>query len=198
MKKLDNTVVPPNPFSCKVRIIGGKFRGQNINFSNSEDLRPTGNRIKETLFNWLAVPIIDSNCLDLFAGSGSLSIESVSRGAFSATMIEKNNSAFLALKRNCSHLGIENVTIIKADAKKWLAEHKNLKPFDLIFLDPPFSSNLLTSCCSLLEKNGLLAENAHIYVETDRSYSAFIIPSNWQLLKEKTSGQVSYRLYKRI
>ncbi len=180
----------------KVRIIGGKLRGQNLIFADTEGLRPTGNRIKETLFNWLTPSIITgSNCLDLFAGSGSLGVEAVSRGAFSVTMVEKNHSAFTVLKSNCSCLDMENVTIIKADALKWLAEKNNFRPFDVVFLDPPFDSNLLTVCCSLLEANDLLAKKSYIYIETDQSRLAPIIPTEWKLLKEKISGQVAYKLY---
>ena len=180
----------------KVRIIGGKLRGQNLIFADTEGLRPTGNRIKETLFNWLTPSIITgSNCLDLFAGSGSLGVEAVSRGAFSVTMVEKNHSAFTVLKSNCSCLDMENVTIIKADALKWLAEKNNFRPFDVVFLDPPFDSNLLTVCCSLLEANDLLAKKSYIYIETDQSLLAPIIPTEWKLLKEKISGQVAYKLY---
>ena len=180
----------------KVRIIGGKLRGQNLNFADIEGLRPTGSRIKETLFNWLTPSIIvGSNCLDLFAGSGSLGVESVSRGAFSVTMIEKNHSAFTALKSSCSCLDMENVTIIQADALKWLTEKNDSRPFDVVFLDPPFDSNLLTACCSLLEENGLLAKKSYIYVETNQSRLAPMIPTDWKLLKEKISGQVAYKLY---
>ena len=180
----------------KVRIIGGKLRGQNLIFADTEGLRPTGNRIKETLFNWLTPSIITgSNCLDLFAASGSLGVEAVSRGAFSVTMVEKNHSAFTVLKSNCSCLDMENVTIIKADALKWLAEKNNFRPFDVVFLDPPFDSNLLTVCCSLLEANDLLAKKSYIYIETDQSRLAPIIPTEWKLLKEKISGQVAYKLY---
>ncbi|MFT7267387.1 MAG: 16S rRNA (guanine966-N2)-methyltransferase [Porticoccus sp.] len=180
----------------KVRIIGGKLRGQNLNFVDTEGLRPTGNRTKETLFNWLVPSIIvGSNCLDLFAGSGSLGVESVSRGAFSVTMVEKNHSAVTALESNCSCLDIKNVTIIKADAIKWLAKKNDSRPFDVVFLDPPFDSNLLTACCSLLEENGLLAKKSYIYIETDQSLLAPIIPTDWKLLKEKISGQVAYTLY---
>ena len=110
-------------------------------------------------------------------------------------MIEKNHSAFTALKSSCSFLDMENVTIIQVDALKWLTEKNDSRPFDVVFLDPPFDSNLLTACCSLLEENGLLAKKSYIYVETDQNRLAPIIPTDWKLLKEKISGQVAYKLY---
>ena len=90
---------------------------------------------------------------------------------------------------------MENVTIIQVDALKWLTEKNDSRPFDVVFLDPPFDSNLLTACCSLLEENGLLAKKSYIYVETDQNRLAPIIPTDWKLLKEKISGQVAYKLY---
>jgi|TARA_B110000503_G_scaffold35642_1_gene58254 16S rRNA (guanine966-N2)-methyltransferase len=198
LKHSDNQKFLSKKSNNKVRIIGGKLRGRNLNFSDTEGLRPTGNRIKETLFNWLTPYIIvGSNCLDLFAGSGSLGVESVSRGALSVTMVEKNHSAFAVLKRNCSCLNMENITIVEADALKWLTEKNDSKPFDVVFLDPPFDSNLLTACCSLLAANDLLAKKSYIYIETDQSRLAPITPTDWRLLKEKTSGQVAYKLYYR-
>lgn len=197
MKSLKNTTFLVNKTSNQVRIIGGNFRGQKITFSNSQGLRPTGNRIKETLFNWLASSILNSNCLDLFAGSGSLGIESISRGAKSVTMIEKNRSAFVAIKKSCSRLGIKDISLVETDSMKWLAHKNDLESFDVVFLDPPFDSDLISSCCELLEKNLFLAKSAYIYIETTRNHRILTVPDNWKLVKEKNTGQVAYKLYLR-
>ena len=197
LKNLKNKTFLVDKTSNQVRIIGGNFRGQKITFSNNQGLRPTGSRIKETLFNWLALSILDSNCLDLFAGSGSLGIESISRGAKSVTMIEKSRSAFAAIKNSCSRLGIKDVSLVETDSMGWLTHKNNLKSFDVVFLDPPFDSDLISSCCELLEKNLFLAKSAYIYIETTRNHPIINVPDNWKLLRGKNTGQVAYKLYLR-
>jgi 16S rRNA (guanine966-N2)-methyltransferase len=185
----------------QLRIIGGKWRGQKLSFANVEGLRPTGDRIRETLFNWLTPVISGAHCLDLFAGSGVLGIEALSRGASRATLIEKNSTAITLLQQSCTQLNADNADIVQADTLHWLAqfkttvsEPKNL--FDVVFLDPPFATELLQPCCDLLEQYGLLANNAYIYIETDSQQPAPITPPSWNPLREKTSGQVTYRLYR--
>ena len=185
----------------QLRIIGGKWRGQKLSFANAEGLRPTGDRIRETLFNWLTPVISGAHCLDLFAGSGALGIEALSRGAMSATLIEKNRTAITLLQQSCAQLHADNADIVQMDALDWL---KNTKPssqkptklFDVVFLDPPFTTELLQPCCDLLQQHGLLANNAHIYIEMDSQQSAPITSPSWNPLREKTSGQVTYRLYR--
>lgn len=197
MKNLNNPTFSQNKSNNQVRINGGSLRGQKIIFSNTSGLRPTGNRIKETLFNWISQHVQNSNCLDLFSGSGSLGIESVSHGARSVTMIEKDYFAFLAIKNSCSRLNIKNATIIEADAVKWISEESNKTTFDLVFLDPPFMSDLVPVCCEILEKNKLLSSPCYIYVETTKKKKGLCVPENWILLKDKVTGQVAYKLYLR-
>ena len=197
MKNLNNPTFLQNKSNNQVRINGGSLRGQKIIFSNTTGLRPTGNRIKETLFNWISQHVQNSNCLDLFSGSGSLGIESVSHGARSVTMIEKDYFAFLAIKNSCSRLNIKNATIIEADAVKWSSEESNKTTFDLVFLDPPFMSDLVPVCCEILEKNKLLSSPCYIYVETTKKKKGLCVPENWILLKDKVTGQVAYKLYLR-
>ncbi|MDX2463139.1 MAG: 16S rRNA (guanine(966)-N(2))-methyltransferase RsmD [Porticoccus sp.] len=185
----------------QLRIIGGKWRGQKLSFANAEGLRPTGDRIRETLFNWLAPVISGAHCLDLFAGSGALGIEALSRGALSATLIEKNRAAITLLHQSCTQLHADNADIVQIDALDWLnntkpSRLKSTKLFDVVFLDPPFATELLQPCCDLLQQHGLLANNAYIYIETDSQHSTPVTPTSWIPLREKTSGQVTYRLYR--
>lgn len=180
----------------QVRIIGGQWRGRKLHFNEVAGLRPTGDRIRETLFNWLTPWIDGAKCLDLFAGSGALGIEALSRGAAEATLIEKHSQAAENLRRNCAQLKADDARIIQADTLGWLANSSPDQPFDIVFLDPPFSTDLLQPCCELLQKPGLLATGSLIYLETDRSQPLPEISPTWELLREKTAGQVSYRLYR--
>ncbi|WP_438951865.1 16S rRNA (guanine(966)-N(2))-methyltransferase RsmD [Porticoccus sp.] len=180
----------------QVRIIGGQWRGRKLHFNEVAGLRPTGDRIRETLFNWLTPSIAGANCLDLFAGSGALGIEALSRGAARATLVEKHRQAADNLRRNCLLLKADTAEIVQADTLDWLANTSPVYPFDIVFIDPPFSADLLQPCCALLQKPGLLATNGLIYLETNRHQPLPGIPPTWELLREKTAGQVSYRLYR--
>ncbi|PHS73979.1 MAG: 16S rRNA (guanine(966)-N(2))-methyltransferase RsmD [Porticoccus sp.] len=180
----------------QVRIIGGQWRGRKLQFNDVAGLRPTGDRIRETLFNWLTPWIDGARCLDLFAGSGALGIEALSRGAAEVTLIEKHPQAAENLRDNCARLKADDARIIQADTLVWLTNNSPDKPFDIVFLDPPFSSDLLQPCCELLQKPGLLATGSLIYLETDRYQPLPEISPTWELLREKTAGQVSYRLYR--
>ena len=183
----------------QLRIIGGSWRGQKLSFADVDGLRPTGDRIRETLFNWLAPVINGAHCLDLFAGSGALGFEALSRGAASATLIEKDQTAFTLLQQSQRQLQTTDTEIINADALQWLtnnAQAMSDKTFDVVFLDPPFAKDLLQPCCDLLQQH-LLTQGTYIYIETDRQQPAPTTPADWHLLKEKTAGQVCYRLYHR-
>ena len=180
----------------QVRIIGGQWRGRKLHFNEVAGLRPTGDRIRETLFNWLAPWIDGARCLDLFAGSGALGIEALSRGAAEVTLIEKHPQAAENLRGNCVQLRADDAKVIQADTLVWLASSSPDQPFDIVFLDPPFSTDLLQPCCELLQKPGLLAASSLIYLETDRAQPPPAMPPSWELLREKTAGQVSYRLYR--
>ncbi|PHQ58588.1 MAG: 16S rRNA (guanine(966)-N(2))-methyltransferase RsmD [Porticoccus sp.] len=180
----------------QVRIIGGQWRGRKLHFNEVAGLRPTGDRIRETLFNWLAPWIGGARCLDLFAGSGALGIEALSRGAAETTLIETHPQAAENLRDNCTRLKADDAKIIRTNTLIWLANSSPDQPFDIVFLDPPFSSDLLQPCCELLQRPGLLATGSLIYLETDRYRPLPETPPTWELLREKTAGQVSYRLYR--
>jgi len=179
------------------RIIGGEWRSRRLSFPGIEGLRPTTDRVKETVFNWLSGEIEGAKVLDLFAGSCSLGFEALSRGAESLTAIEKDRSAAQAIRDNLNLLKGE-AEVIQNDAIAWLKQNANEQtgsPFSLIFLDPPFRQGLLDSCLELLENSAILEPNALIYLELEQERRDLLVPSGWQLLKEKSAGQVSYRLY---
>jgi 16S rRNA (guanine966-N2)-methyltransferase len=185
----------------KIRIIAGKYKGRKLPVLMAEGLRPTTDRVKETVFNWLMPYISQANCLDCFAGSGGLGFEALSRGADQVTLVELNRSAAKQLLANKELLQADNLTVVHSDALVFLKEGflkpssaaSETKPFDLVFLDPPFRLQLVEQAAQLLNHCGL-AEDALIYVEMEAE-SEQVMPENWQLLKEKLAGQVSYQLY---
>ena len=175
-----------------VRIIAGKYRGRKLPVVLADGLRPTTDRVKETVFNWLMPYIQDSHCLDCFAGAGGLGFEALSRGANQVTFVELNKSAVKQLKQNQLLLAAENAQIVQADCLSFLKNTQ--QTFDLIFLDPPFRQQLVEQSAALLNDGGL-QDKALIYVEMENDNNHQIIPAQWQLLKEKVAGQVVYRLY---
>ena len=182
--------------SC--RIIGGKWRGRKISFDDAEGLRPTTDRIRETVFNWLQPYVYQSFCLDCFAGSGVLGFEALSRGAEKVVFIDSNSNTVKNLKQNRHQLDAAAAVIFHDDAFSWLqAASQNQRTeqrFDMVFLDPPFHSGLLEQSCALLNSSGVLAEDAIIYVE--HAVNADVtLPDNWFCLKQKTAGQVAYKLF---
>lgn len=192
-----NNATPQNGF---VRIISGKWRGRKLPVKNAQGLRPTTDRIKETVFNWLAADLYQAKCLDVFAGSASLGLEALSRQAQHATFLELNKDAAAQIKQNFALLKIDNATLHHTDALDYLSyknpqNQKNI--FDIVFIDPPFRKGLLNNVIELLEQNDWLAENAYIYVEAEKELETPIVPQHWYLLKEKQAGQVSFRLYQR-
>jgi len=182
----------------RLRIIGGDWRGRRVEFAAVEGLRPTGDRIRETLFNWLMAVVPGAHCLDLFAGSGALSFEALSRGAESATLIDQSKLVTNELRTQLQILKCENATVINGNSIRWLEKQRSTsKQFDLIFLDPPFHKGLLNQSLSLLEDNELLKPDAMIYIESESNLSSLDIPINWTLHREKNSGQVTCSLYQR-
>jgi len=178
-----------------IRIISGQYRGRKLPVQDVTGLRPTTDRVKETVFNWLMTDIRDAKVLDCFSGSGGLGFEALSRFAKSATFLELDQGAAKQLKENLQTLKIENAQLIVGDTLK-LLETLNEK-FDLVFVDPPFRQELAQISCQKLEDFSLLSENALIYLEIENDLKGFKAPNNWQLIKEKNAGQVSYRLYQR-
>ncbi|KHN57440.1 16S rRNA methyltransferase [Dickeya fangzhongdai] len=178
----------------QIRIIGGQWRGRKLPVPDSPGLRPTTDRVRETLFNWLAPVIAQSRCLDCFAGSGALGLEALSRYAAHATLLEAERNVARQLTQNLSLLGADNAEVVNADTLQWLAKPAP-QPYDVVFLDPPFRRGLLDDTLRLLEAGDWLAEEAWIYIETEAENRTLAIPSTWTLHREKTAGQVSYRLY---
>ena len=177
-----------------VRIIAGRWKGRRIAVP-AEGVRPTGDRIRETLFNWLSPYLSSARCLDLFAGSGALGIEALSRGANSAVFVEKSRPAARSLSDFLITLGCRSAEVIAADATRLnLAE---VGPFDVVFLDPPFDGPQIADLCKLLETAGTLAASAFIYMEMPRRQQLPALPSDWTVEKEKTAGQVRYALASR-
>lgn len=186
---------PPRSRPNTVRIIGGSWRGRRLSFVDAPGLRPTPDRVRETLFNWLQPHIEGARCLDLFAGSGALGLESLSRGARSAVLLEANPSVASHLKAQAATLGASDARIERADALQFLACAGEC--FDVVFIDPPFSADLWARAAALLEKGGWLAPGALIYVESPARDKQTRLPESWELLKDKTAGDVRYRLLRR-
>lgn len=178
-----------------VRIISGQWRGRKLPVHNVEGLRPTTDRVKETLFNWLAQDIYQSKCLDLFAGSGGLSFEALSRGAESVTMLELDKKAANQLEQNLKTVGATNATVVNGDSLAFLSQPGSAH--DLIFIDPPFRKDLIQDVITALENNGWLAPHAMIYIEAEKELGNLTTPNHWHLHREKTAGQVCYRLFAR-
>jgi 16S rRNA (guanine966-N2)-methyltransferase len=176
-----------------IRIIAGKHRGRKLPVLMSEGLRPTTDRVKETVFNWLMPYLQQSHCLDCFAGAGSLGFEALSRGAKQVTLIELDKHAAKQLQQNKALLNADNVEIHQTNALNYLAATPTSK-FDIVFIDPPFRKGLTEEVINLLE-NSWLTKNALIYIEMEIENNKVLIPEHWSLLKEKSAGQVSYRLY---
>ncbi len=179
--------------SNQVRIIGGSHRGRKISFPDLPGLRPSGDRVRETLFNWLQPQIPGAVCLDLFAGSGVLGFEAASRGAARVVLVEQAAVVVKQLQHSSKLLGMDQLQVAQADSLTWLQQAA--QPFDIAFLDPPFGGDLLGECCLLLEQGGWLQPEARIYLEIDAAEQLPALPGGWQLLREKRAGQVVFFLY---
>ena len=183
-----------------VRIISGGKRGSKIHFPSLPGLRPSGDRVRETLFSWLQTSIAGSRCLDMFAGSGALGFEAASRSAARVAMIEKNRNAAKSLQENADRLQFDNVDVLTADAlvgdtfKLKLAARQ----FDLLFVDPPFSENLHQTAIDLVQQQQLLTPDALVYVESGKRADTLQVPDHWQLFREKVAGEVRMQLYRAI
>lgn len=183
----------PSQSAGQIRIIGGKWRGRKLPVPDSPGLRPTTDRVRETLFNWLAPMIQGARCLDCFAGSGALGLEALSRYAGEAILLEADRHVAKQLSSNLTLLSAENGQVVHTNSLQWLAQPG--QPFDLVFLDPPFRKDLLAETINLLEQFNWLAAEAWIYVEAEAESAAADVPASWQLHREKIAGQVAYRLY---
>jgi len=182
----------------KLRIIGGQWRSRMLPVIDQPGLRPTPDRVRETLFNWLQADIANAQCLDLFAGSGALGFEAASRGAAKVIMLELQMEAYKVLVSNSRVLQsanknkINHIKCIQQDALQWLQSCRD--KFDVVFLDPPYDSNLLAESFRLLEQNQCLADEAKIYIEYPSQKELPPLPENWYVIRGKKSGQVGYYL----
>ncbi|TMP56219.1 16S rRNA (guanine(966)-N(2))-methyltransferase RsmD [Pseudoalteromonas sp. S1612] len=180
-----------------IRIISGQFRGRKLPVKDVQGLRPTTDRIKETVFNWLMHDTRDARTLDCFAGSGGLGFEALSRFAKNTTFLELDPLAAKQLTQNVATLNAQNAQVLNTNTLTFLESKNTNDTFNLVFIDPPFRKNLAQSCCDLLENNQWLDPDALIYVEVETELTSFKTPSNWLLIKEKKAGQVFCRLYQR-
>lgn len=178
-----------------LRIVAGTLRGSRIEVLDSEGLRPTSDRVRETLFNWLAPMIEGACCLDLFAGTGALGIEAISRGAGECTFIERDRDLARQLEATLLRLRVSNARVVNTDALSWLTGQPRM--FDLVFLDPPFDADLWASAAAGLEASGCLAPEAALHVESPVG-SSFSLPPNWKLHRDAQAGAVNFALYRRI
>lgn len=180
----------------RLRIIGGEWRSRQIQFPDLEEIRPTPDRVRETLFNWLRADIHDARCLEPFAGSGVLSFEALSRGAQHCTILDAQPQAQNALMTNLRTLGAapDRYQCELADARHWLTNY-NGPPFDLIFLDPPFDDGDIAELLTQLMKPILLAEGGQVYVESGRQLEH--IPNGTRIERQKRAGAVHYALVSR-
>ncbi len=181
----------------QVRIIGGRHRGRRLHFTPGRGLRPTPDRVRETLFNWLRAEIAGARCLDLFAGSGVLGLEALSRGAAALTLVERNRAAAQRLRDNVALLREQELAeVIQADALRLLAKSAE-QPYDLVFIDPPFADDLLPEVCKRLERGNWLAPDAMVYLEQDTQRSWPEMPQNWTVEREGHAGGSAQRLLRR-
>lgn len=182
--------------SNQLRIIGGEWRGRKLRFPDAPNLRPTPDRVRETIFNWLAPMIQGARCLDLFAGSGALGLEALSRGAAHTTFVDSHKKASQALKEHLTLLNAsDKADVVQTDSVKFLKNDS--QAYDLVFLDPPYHLDFMGKVVPLLEENGWLTDNAMLYLEIEKRQSLPELPENWQQLKEKTAGEVNYFLFQR-
>jgi len=176
-----------------VRIIGGAWRGRRIAFPDLPGLRPTPDRVRETLFNWLQQSVAGACCLDLFAGSGALGIEALSRGARELVFVEQAPAAVRTLREQLSRLGCSsNANILEMGAARYLRTPP--RRFDIIFLDPPFGKDALPEYVALLDAGGWLPNGGLVYLENAKSAGVPSLPPHWDLLKSKFAGEVGYHL----
>jgi 16S rRNA (guanine966-N2)-methyltransferase len=177
----------------RLRIIGGKWRSRMLPIADAEGLRPTTDRVRETIFNWLQPSIYGARVLDLFAGSGALGFEALSREAESAVLIEKHKQAAKNLIENANSLGAKDARVVNTDALAWLPSCE--QTFSLIFLDPPFNKGLLPNCIDLINDKKLIETNGWVYIESESDLHDLPIPKHWHLHREKKAGMVVLRLF---
>ena len=186
--------------SNSVRIISGNWRGRRLAVADVPGLRPSGDRCRETLFNWLQPRLRGARCVDLFAGSGALGLEAASRGAARVVLVEQAAVAARTLTESVGLLlggdveGVARVEVVRGDALRWLQECAPAS-IDIAFVDPPFGSDLADRTLRLLQKRGLMAPEGLVYLETARQSPAPSLPPGWTVRREKTLGEVRMQLF---
>ena len=175
------------------RVIGGRWRGQRFDFPQVIAIRPTPDRVRETLFNWLQADIGDARCLDLFAGSGALGLEALSRGAVFVQFVDLEYAVCQNIGSHLQRLGAQNANVQSMSGQQYL--QNVAEPFDIIFLDPPFHQNMIYPLCHDLDKKGWLSSRALIYLESEMAVDSEQLPSElWRIHRRKQAGQVHYTL----
>lgn len=180
-----------------VRIIGGQWRSRKLHFTEVPGLRPTPDRVRETLFNWLQTDIAGAHCIDLFAGSGALGFEALSRGASQCLFIDNHPQCIQDIKKNLEHFKATGGYTSVNDALKVLAQSPSQfspEGFDIAFVDPPYTMDCAVDCCHLLAERHWLNDNASIYIESGSIITEAELPKNWRLHRQKKAGQVNYHL----
>ncbi len=179
----------------RLRIIAGLWRGRRLAFPDSPGLRPTPDRVRETLFNWLAPVISKARCLDLYCGSGALGFEALSRGARSVTFVDNAPQVIAQLTNNAGLLGCTDAQIIHADALDWLNLQSEdvMSGYDIVFLDPPFRKNLLFDVCKRIEEKQLIKPQGYVYLEAERNHR-LKLPENWSVHRHKKAGKIDFYL----
>lgn len=180
----------------QLRVIGGQWRSRRLTFPEAQGLRPTPDRVRETLYNWLAPYIEGARLLDPFVGSGALFLEGLSRGAASGLAFDLHPPAVTNVQQNLQVLGCTQAAVRLGNALQ-LLQQSPAQPFDIVLLDPPFHQNLLADACHLLEEQQWLTAAAWVYTESEQAPSQAGLPSHWRLHREKHTGQVYYALWQR-
>jgi len=177
----------------RLRIVAGKWRSRFLPVVDIPGLRPTSERVRETLFNWLARDVVGAHCLDLFAGTGVLGFEALSRGARRVQFVELSKKAADTIVANIGALDASGAALENCDAFEFLAANDD-ELFDIVFLDPPFADESLDELCRLLQSSGRLADGALVYLEQDKGHAPPVLPDGWTVLRDKTAGKVRYFL----
>lgn len=186
---------PQTGASGRVRLIGGDWRRRTLTFPAVDGVRPTPDRVRETLFNWLAPFIPGSRCLDLFAGSGALGLEALSRGAQEALFIDTSRTLTRTLSRNLAELGTDQGQVRCEDVLSLLHAGPGTTHYDIVFLDPPFRGGWVEPVCRALNESLWVRDGSRVYVEHEAEAGEPPVPANWELRRRKTAGQVCYSLF---
>jgi len=186
--------VKANRQKNQLRLIAGTWRGRKLPFAPVHGVRPTPDRVRETLFNWLSPVIRGARCLDLFAGSGALGFEAASRGAAEVILVDNHTEVVRCLKQQTDVLDARQIRVVQAECSLYL--HGQFHPMDIVFLDPPYRENLLPGCIEQLESGGWLMDEAWIYIEAGQD-AELELPGNWEMFRSKSTGQVISYLIRR-